>query len=361
MQVKLYGWCMLMMLGILPGLQAQDDLEYIDMNYVDNIKSVQFKGVSTQTSNFPVIKFNAGTLFFSFDEIGTEVYRYTYRVIHCDKNWIPSDIDRFEYLDGLDYEEIDNYLVSNNTYIDYVHYSLQLPNDDYNWTISGNYLLVIYEGRGEDALPILSRRFMVAEQLVDVSATMKPAINAMKSRTNQEMDIQISTRDLYIADPLREITATVLQNANWETKIPDVKPSFKNNGIIYFRHNDVITFPGLKEFRNFDIRHLQFKSQGVHSIDLHDYGSDVLLKLQQPRKEQFYFTQPDLNGSFVISNDDSNVSTNFRNHNIDSDYAQVVFVLERKNKLNPTDSVYVVGAFNGWQLEEEYLMTYDPS
>ncbi len=340
------------------GIHAQDELIYEDKVYIDNIKSVQFKGVSSQTSNFPVIQLNRGKLYFSFDEIGTELYRYRYKVIHCDRNWNPTDIDRFEYIDGIDYQEIENYQFSNNSYVDYVHYSLQLPNDDYTWNISGNYLLVIYEGRDEDALPIISRRFMVAEQAVDVAVTMKSPINAGKNRSHQEMDLQVNSRDLYIGDPLREITATVIQNGNWATKIEGLKPTFKSNGLINFRYNDKVVFPGLKEFRNFDIRHLQFASEYVHSIDLHDYGTDVLLKLQETRKYGFYHTRPDINGSFYISNDDSTVSETFRNDAVDGDYARVIFTLKSKG-LNPFDSIYVVGGFNGWQLEDEYKLAFD--
>ncbi len=340
-------------------MQAQDELEYKDKVYIDNIKSIQFKGVASQTSNFPVIQLNLGKLYFSFDELGTELYRYTYRVIHCDRNWNPTDIDQFEYLDGIDYQEIENYQFSNNSYINYVHYALELPNEDYTWTLSGNYLLVIYDGRDEDALPIISRRFMVAEQAVDLAITMKSPINAGKIRSHQEMDLQVNSRDLYIADPLREITATILQNGNWATRIEDIKPTFKNNGLIHFRYNDKIVFPGLKEFRSFDIRHLQFASEYVHSIDLHNYGADVLLKLQETRKYGFYHTQPDINGSFFISNDDSTVSETFRNNAIDSDYARVIFTLKSKG-INTQDSLYVVGGFNGWELEDEFKLTFDP-
>ena len=63
---KFFLW---FMLSVPLNLLAQDDIIFQDFVYTSNISSVEFKGVSGQTANFPVIQLNQGTLYFSFDDL----------------------------------------------------------------------------------------------------------------------------------------------------------------------------------------------------------------------------------------------------------------------------------------------------
>ena len=326
---------------------AQEDFIYQDYVYVDNINTVEFKGVSGQTANFPVIQLDKGTLFFSFDDLAVDAKEYTYRVIHCDRNWQPSNLDRLQYIEGFDYEEIRNYEFSQNTYVDYVHYELQLPNRFYKWTISGNYLLVIYEGDEDNAVPVISRRFMVAEQVVNVGLEMKPPMRTDKRRSHHELDITINYAQFPINEPKREVKVHVLQNGNWHQGIFNLIPNYMSRNIMHFNYNDRITFPAIKEFREFDIRNLNFASQWVQAIDLHEEGSDVLLRLSEPRTYDNYHTRIDINGSFVISDDDDDIFSRNRSADIAADYCNVIFALKMQ-PLDQDQEVYPVGAFSGW-------------
>ena len=190
--------------------QALQDFDYFDYTYVENIKSIQFKGSSGQVSNFPVIQLNQGVFNFSFDLLGNEAREYTYRIIHCDKNWNPSELDREDYLIGFDYDLIRNYQFSQNTLVTYVHYKLQLPNARYQWTVSGNYLLVVYDGNEYNGVPVITRRFLVTEQAVDVGFSPKVPVRADKIRTHQEFDFFVDTKDFKIANPRMEISAVIM-------------------------------------------------------------------------------------------------------------------------------------------------------
>ena len=352
------GLIFLVILLLTADLSANDDFIYQDYVYDSNIKTVQFKGVSSQASNFPIIQLDKGTLYFSFDNLSIDAKEYTYRVIHCDRNWKPSDLDRDEYLEGFDYEEIRDYQFSQNTYVDYVHYDLQLPNKYYKWTISGNYLLVIYEGDEDDAVPVITRRFMVSEQMVDIGIEMKNPIRVDKMRTDHELDLKISYRRIEISEPKREVFVHVLQNGNWHTGIFNLIPNYMSRDVMVFNYNDKIIFPALKEFRNFDIRNLNFATQWIHSIDLHDEGADVLLKLSEPRTYDNYHTRADLNGSFYVSDDDNDVFSGRVDVDVLADYAYVIFTLKMQ-PLDPGLEVYPVGSFSGWMPLPDLKMSYD--
>ena len=133
------------------------------MTYVDYIKSVKLNNAGLRTSH-PIIDLNSrfqGQIQLRFDDIEGGYKDYVYSIIHCDKDWYPSDLEEIEYLEGFNGEEIDDFGYSTNGYSEYTNYSLTLPNRDLRWTISGNYLLVI---RDQDTnAPVISRRFMVVE------------------------------------------------------------------------------------------------------------------------------------------------------------------------------------------------------
>ena len=352
----------IIILGVLAqGVNAQvdnQDFIYNDYVYTENIKSVQFKGTSRQTSNFPVIQLNRGNLLFSFDELAEDAREYTYRVVHCDRNWKPSELDREDYIEGFDYEEIRDYEFSQNTYVDYVHYDLQLPNKYYKWTISGNYLLIIYDGEEGEGLPVITRRFMVTEQSVDVRVKQKSPIRSDRFKSHHEFDFFINLREVSVSDPKSEIYVHVLQNGRWESAIDNLQANYLSRGELNFNFNDRVVFPGLKEFRNFDIRKLNFATEWVHSIDLNIDGSDVLLKLGEPRTYDHYHTRPDINGSFYISNNDDDGFITRNDANINSDYANVIFTL-KMSELAPDVDVYPIGSFSGWAPLPEYKMYYD--
>ncbi len=337
--------------------QALQDFDYFDYTYVENIKSIQFKGSSGQVSNFPVIQLNQGVFNFSFDLLGNEAREYTYRVIHCDKNWNPSELDREDYLIGFDYDLIRNYQFSQNTLVTYVHYKLQLPNARYKWTVSGNYLLVVYDGNEYNGVPVITRRFLVTEQAVDVGFSPKVPVRADKIRTHQEFDFFVDTKDFKIANPRMEISAVIMQNGNWGTAFYDVKANNVIRDRLNYNYNDKLAFPGLKEFRNFDIRRLEYASQWVQSINLHRNGADVLLRLTEPRTYQLYQDRPDINGSFYISNRNDDVTFS-DDANLNSDYANVIFPLKMP-PVDPDYRVFVIGAFSGWEPLPEFEMYYD--
>ena len=41
------------------------------------------------------------TLEISFDEMSHDVHQYSYRVLHCNRDWTESDISSYEYVDGF--------------------------------------------------------------------------------------------------------------------------------------------------------------------------------------------------------------------------------------------------------------------
>ncbi len=332
---------------------GQQDIVYDNMIYMPNIKSVTFNHQSLEMS-MPIIDFNTsfqGSLSLSFDDLDGGFKEYTYEIRHCDKDWYPSELDEIEFLDGFNGEDIEDFAFSANAYSDYTNYMLSLPNDDVNWLISGNYLLIIRDS--ELDVPVITRRFMVAENNVKIGFQIMKPRNVRKLNTHQEIKLTINFDDFRISRPIDELYVTVVQNGNWNGALNNIKGNFTVGQTLQFNQYDEVIFPALKEFRNFDIRTLEYATEFVNSIDRDNYETTVLLDLAQKRFNRNFINEVDANGYFLLDNQDA------RDGTITSEYCKVIFNLESEKKYD--GDVYMIGSFSDWQAKDEYRLEYDPT
>lgn len=329
-----------------------EDIRMEDYVYVTNVKSVSFSP-NGETLNTAVTSLRNMSLYLSFDDLEGDIKDYTYDIIHCDRNWQPSQLQKIEYIEGFVNEEIDINLFSQGTFVPYTHYQLSLPNRDVDVLLSGNYVLAVYDGElgDEERYPVLTRRFVVVEPGVKVQTNARRPLDVSKIDTHQEFDLYIDNKDFPIIDPELYMQVSVTQNGNWNNSIDTLSPIFFVGNKITINNRDRISFLGLKEFRSLDIRSFDVISNDVQEVQLHDDGTDVLVKLGEPRLGAGYSNYPDANGAFVIDTRDDNNGT------LQSDYATVIFSLRMEEEL-PED-VYVMGKFTDWQIDDTYKMSYD--
>jgi len=333
-------------------VHAQDEnLVYEDEIYLDYIKSVKFHHQGLFTS-MPIIDLNSsGKLMLSFDDLDGEDKEYIYEIIHCDKDWNPSDIEEVEFLDGFNLVEIDDVDFSRGTYQDYTHYELLLPNEDVNWTLSGNYLLKVYENEYEKTLAI-TRRFMVVEPLVTVIADIIRPSSVSKIKSHQEITFDINYKNVSIRNPKNEIEVVIMQNGRWDNRLTGITPKFITGELMKFNYMDRLNFPALKEFRIFECRSKRYTGERVHSIDINDQGIDVLIELDESRANKYYHSYNDLNGNYIIETRDDN------GDQVTAEYFNAIFALDLRRELFEGD-IYVVGKFTDWKLKEEFKMQFD--
>lgn len=349
----IYTIILILSLGIININHAQQSIVYDNMVYVPYIKSVTFAHRSLSTS-LPIIDLNSefeGELRLEFDDMEGGFKNYTYSIVHCDKDWYPSDLLEIEYLEGFNNEEIDQFAFSSNPYSEYTHYTLDLPNFDVKWLISGNYLLTVMDDDYE--VPVLTRRFMVAENNVAIGYNLFRPRNLQKMNTHHELEISLNFENLNLSRPREELYVSVVQNGNWNSALHNQQGNFTVGDELRFDQYDQITFPALKEFRSFDIRTLQFTTAFVNSIDRNDQNTNVLLDLNKRRYDRNFVSEADANGFFVLDNQD------VRNPTVSSEYCNVILNLESYKKFD--HELYIIGAFSDWQAKEEYRLEYDPT
>lgn len=319
-----------------------------DYVYVENVKSVKFYAGSNPLS-FPISDINGSVpLRFEFDDLEGSYFRYYYKIVHCDMNWAVSDLNESEFIRGYNGVEIRNYENSSFTIMQYTNYKFTIPNRDLQWTISGNYLLVVYD---ENRDIIITRRFMVSENSLKVNAYVDRAKDVSKYHSHHSIKAELDIKDYYVVDPLKEFKVTVLQNYKWIDAVNTIAPKYLSGDIISFDEFDPLLFKGLNEFHIMDFRSLRSTNIEIRSIEVKRRGVEIYLVDDKIRKYGNYFSRKDLNGNFLILNLD--------NRGVQSaQYTNVNFSLKSPGPY-PDRDIYVIGGFCEWRLYDENKLVYD--
>ena len=333
-------------------VSEENQVKNYDYAYIDAIKTIQF-GLLGMPYSYPIIGLgNGSALELTFDDLSDEAYDYTYDIIHCNADWMPSELTEMEYLDGFNNENITQYEFSRNTLTSYINYSLLIPNKNTKITKSGNYLLHIYEN-GDKELPVLTRRFMVVDSRMKVISQLSRTGTVSQARTHQEIDFKVLHKGINISNPYNEVKVTVLQNGRWDNAITGVKPLFIKEEELIYDYQGKIVFPAGKEFRNMNIQSLTFRTERVQQI-IEDKVDKYHVKLfsDEDRTHSSYLFINDLNGQFIIQNNDRNVV-----HRIGADYAWVHFSLLADQSYENAE-IYLYGGLTDWRLNDKYKLKY---
>jgi hypothetical protein len=317
--------------------------------YRPGIKTVMCYNEQKEQS-MPVITLkSAEKLLISFDDLEGGSKNYWYTIVHCTSAWNTSNISPIDYLESFADDRITAYEYSSNTLQKYTHYSLTLPNEQIIPKISGNYLLKVYED-GDLKKPVLSQRFYVVENRVNVGMEILPSMQVPLRKQNQKINFSIFHTSP-IQNPFQDIKAIVMQNNVPQTATINSKPSSVKPGELVYNNGYSNEFSGGNEFRKFDMRSLRYKAAQVQNIS-RDTSNHVVLFTDAIATGN-YVNVPDENGNFYIRNQDD------RDINTESDYAQVVFSLGATFSENK--EVYVAGRFSNYLLSSPYKMQFDAS
>ncbi len=319
--------------------------------YNNNIKSIQTY-VTGNILSYPVIGLQSPeTITISFDELKAQSSNLLYKVTHCDKNWQKSNMIPIEYSKGLEYNQIKDWFPSQGTMVDYVHYRITLPNDEFSFTKSGNYVVEIFSDTNQSK-PICETRIIVVEQKVTINAQVKQSSIVESMITSQEVNIDINYNSLPVRDPYQDLTVFILQNGRWDNAIKDFKPTFVNNTELSYPKDGSNVFLGGNEFRQFNTKTYKYLPDHIKSIKNNGLHYVYTLQNDQPRRFLDYNKTGDLNGKYAINNDVN------KDVDISSDYVEVLFQLAYDD-LEAMGNIYLFGALTNWEINDDAKMIYD--
>ncbi|MFC2112726.1 DUF5103 domain-containing protein [Bacteroidota bacterium] len=340
----------IILLVFIQGNSAQGDF-YADKVYRENIKTVQLHRTGWDLS-YPIIELNTpDRLSLSFDDLTNQVKNYTWTIEHCNADWYPSGLAVEEYMSGFAQQPIQDYALSFNTYVNYVHYKINLPNDDVQIKLSGNYVIKVLEDYDESN-PVLVRRFSVSESLASITGRASRPVSDPYRDDGQQVNFSVRLGSLSVDDPYSEIKVAIQQNNRWNMSIRELKPLFVRGDELDYNHTSENIFKAGNEYRYIDIKSMRYMAEMVKEIDYQPPHYHVFLYPDPTRDNGRYFYREDLNGRYYIEVQEG------VNRETESDYVHVHFTL-------PMDvpfvhgKLYISGALNNWEFNDINKMEYN--
>ncbi len=319
--------------------------------FEENIKTLQTK-VNGDALSAPIILLNSDdVLTISFDEMSHEGHRFSYEIKHCNSDWTISSLSSTEFLQGFSRGYIDDYARSVNTTFLYTNYRFFIPNNDMKLSVSGNYIVNIYENNDSDN-PVASVRFYVVDPKVEIQGKVRGNTDTELYKSLQQVDFDVLTRNYRIQDAHSEIQAVVRQNERTDNEVTDIKPTYYSAEKLSFVNNRKLIFEGGNEYNRIDFSSRYNFDERIKSIEYVRPHYEVTVADNFVRSGEQYQTDFDVNGKFVI---------NYQNgidDDVEAEYMYVHLFLPVDNPFLD-GNIYLGGNWNYNQLDETSLMNFD--
>jgi hypothetical protein len=256
-----------------------------------------------------------------FDEMSHEYKNLYYTVIHCDADWTPSVLTPVEYLRGFRQMQIDDRLFSFNTTMAYTHYRVLLPNDDVQFSVSGNYAVQVFDSEKPE-IPLLSACFSVRERdAMPVSASVSTTTDIDFNKAHQQIAFTLNGRNYRITSPRQELKIFVMQNNRRDNMVTDLQPATIAGARYIYDHNRSLIFEAGNEYRRFEMTTTAYHGMGIAGLDFHEPYFHVTLFEDASRAGRSYIYDEDRNGRYLVHAVDA------RDQDSESDYFFVHFSL----------------------------------
>ena len=331
-------------------LLKKEELPFEQKIFSKDFKSLTFSSRSLILGE-PLYNMNSKIpIIINFDLLRNHGESIQYEIIHCNKDWKKSDILTMDAIDGFDIDYIENQEISYGPVQQYINYNFELPNDNTDFLVSGNYLIKVFiEGKSES--PLATLKFYVSEQISTINFTIDKSKDVEQSKYLQAFEMECTYNSSDIVDPYENIYINIQQNHQEFNQYWLSGPNFiKENKLVFLPSEDQI-FNGGNEFRFFDMSSFRNGSQRIENINFNDSIFNVNLKKDVRRSYKQYLQYKDMNGRFFIRTYD------FDDANSQAEYGMVNFRLPMK-QFN-SDSIYIFGQLTNWTIDSDFLMTYD--
>lgn len=318
-----------------------------EVNPPFNIKTVSF--IQNNQNTIPIFQLGSGFQL-QFDDLYGNEADYYYEIIHCDYNWIPSEIPKTDYLLGFDNQRIQDYNNSFNTLQLYSHYKLSLPNQfTQQLRLSGNYMLKILNDSKE---VVFSRKFVLYEDLVTVPMQIKRARTLTNLETRHNVEFSIKSNSINFQNPLKNVKVVLFQNDKWNRSIKNISPQYTIGNDLIYKYDVETQFWAGNEFLYFENKDIKVANNNVARVDPSTDIYSAYLFTNNAQANFPYSIREDVNGRFLVRN------INAENNEIEADYSWVYFSLSAPAYRMKKD-IYINGMFNNYSLAPEYKMDYN--
>jgi hypothetical protein len=256
-----------------------------------------------------------------------------------------------QFADGFEQNQINDHLFSSNTLVSFIHYSLVFPNENCTPTISGNYIIKVYDDFDVTKI-VFTKRFYICENIAAIDLKILQPEIAKYMKRQQQFKIYVKPNVDNFTDLKTEIRTFIFQNNPSAGMKSNIISRFGEDNTLYYDDLDSNLFEGGNEYRNFDIKSIKYQSPNIKKIEFKGANYEIELHPDELRNKKQYFFDNDLNGNYFIANSLG------VNKDMDADYLMVKFSLPINDPFLEGD-VYVYGALTGWECNKASKMVYN--
>jgi hypothetical protein len=316
-----------------------------------NIHSVQIQNYA-RTPLYPMFELG-GTEFVTlkFDDLSPEINTFSYRILHCNSQWQPDDLSESQYISGFTGSYLNNYETSINTFVPYTHYEFTFPNEEAAPTISGNYVIAVYDTDDTDH-PVLTARFMVVESVVSVGCNITARTDIDVEKSHQQVNISVRYPNYDISQPSQELKVIVCQNNRTDNVAVIDAPTFYEQRSVNYKMNRDLIFNAGNEYRTLDIASKYVLDHNVERFEYFKPFYHITLYPSKNRSKLQYEPWQTISGRYKVNlqgNPDPDVT---------ADYAFVHFTLPVETPFLD-GKVHILGELTEYRLDQSSQMSYN--
>lgn len=286
----------------------------------------------------------------SFDELAESHSYLRYSLVHCNANWTESSLVESEYLDGFNFGDIDDYEYSRMTATHYVNYRISLPNDRFQFKVSGNYLLRVYRDDDPDTT-LLQARFMVSESTASVQADVLSVTDIDYNDAHQQVAVKVDATNAQVEDVFNDLMVYVSQNGRLDNEVMVRQPLRVSGKTAYYEHLRPLIFPAGNEYRRMEIVSTTYPGMHVETLDYYEPYYHATLSTDYPRCADSYMYDETQSGRFFIREYNSSYS------DIEADYIVTHFTLDAPELADK--HIFIDGDLTCRRFDPQSLMTYN--
>lgn len=328
--------------------------KYSTQIFDENIKTLQILP-NGESLMLPVLELgSADEIVISFDELSYEASNFYYKIVHCDAYWNESDLASMEYLDGFDGGMIDMYDYSVNTTVNYIHYTLQLPNDDVQLKLSGNYVVLIARDGDFENGVVATACFSLVEPMVDINVEMNGRTMKELNGRYQAVALDVMVEGVESRDKMQDFIVVVRQNNRLDNEAYLTRPTYVNGGRLRYENREELIFEGGNQYRSIDFSSRYTYGGGIDHIEFDRDMYHVVLEADASRANNKEAYAMDAHGGYVINLQKNNYP------DTEADYMWVHFYYPAEMPYLE-GRMYIVGDLTQNLMDNKSEMIYDLS
>lgn len=307
------------------------------------IKSIQFhKSGSPQAP--PILRLGTSeTLSLSFDALKSEGQQFRMEVSHRDPDWSESILPPELVVRGIRSAYITGGIRSRFRDVSYYHYSTRFPVQSFEFLVSGNYLLHVYDDLTNQE--VFSLPFFIHENEGRISSTAEVVFNNNRSRRAEEQLFTTYNYPSFVQFPQFDLSFRFAQNKLWgNTKEPDIFDASVEGEVEFHLSRDQM-YKADFEFNTVDLNELRNHNR---FLDFNPSSDPQKVVLREDVQNFAAAPIPVRQSRFGSVNNDRS-----------SRYISTDFSLIPRRTLDPSTNIYLTGDFNQWQIQSSFKLEYD--